>query len=88
MCNQATDDKICDNLAAMAITTTVDPSFGEWLRDVELSLQNKAAIAHRSNLILYGCYKDGLTPSLVAERLDETFVALQPQLFTVEKVTA
>lgn len=81
MCNHTTDDKICDNLATMAIATTVDPTFGEWMAQVQQALRNKAAAAHRSNHILYGCYKDGLTPTFVATRLDQTFEAMKPTLF-------
>ncbi len=80
MCNAETT-RICDNLQAIANDCATDPTFGEWLRDVEIALVNKSAISTRSNRILYGCYKDGLTPAFVAQRLDATFNAIQPRLF-------
>ncbi len=80
MCNAETT-RICENLQAIAIDCATDPTFGEWMTQVQLALRNKSAISTRSNRILHGCFKDGLTPGFVAERIDKLFEAMQPRLF-------
>jgi hypothetical protein len=85
MCDQATT-KICDELQTIAIETTVDPSYGEWRNQLESALRNKPAILHRSEHVLKNAWKDGLTPSFVAERLDKTWEALKPTLFRAKEL--
>lgn len=77
MCDDTTT-KLCDNLAAIAIATTMDPTFGEWMCQLEVALRNKVAAMHRPDRILHGYYIAGLSPSFVAHHLDETFEELQP----------
>jgi len=76
MCNAETT-RIVYRLQEIANDCTVDPAFGEWMTQLQLALRNKSLIAQRSSHILHGCYKDGLTPSFVAERVDKLFEAMQ-----------
>jgi len=73
MCTQQTT-KLCDNLQAIAIATTCDPEFNEWVREVSMSLTYKSAIALYGDDTLQNIYHDGIHPRWIAAILDKIFI--------------
>jgi hypothetical protein len=80
MCNAETT-AICDYLQSLAIETTEKPSFGEWMIDVQMNLENKAATGYCQDRYLQRWYNLGFAAKPVAEVLDKRFLALKPTLF-------
>jgi hypothetical protein len=85
MCDQTTT-KICDYLQSLAIETTEKPSFGEWMRDVQMNLENQAATGYCQDRYLQRWYNLGFAAKAVAEVLDKRYKALKPTLFPPSKV--
>lgn len=73
MCDDTTT-KLCNNLQSIAIATTNNPEFDEWIKDVSVALTCKSAIALYGDDTLQNIYHDGVHPRWIAAILDKIFI--------------